>query len=256
MGDLVKRDVATPDALRQKRVVLAELERDVVERELDLSTLQRTLVAFAEKYVRIVGTRYAILDDLNAKIAEAEARGNPDDATIQEKARRARQSADESAAGDNTEHEGAPVIPFEPPPELKSFYRLIARQLHPDLGVTEEDRQCRHEWMAQVNDAYHQSDQDSLRRLLEEWQASPEGAQAGKTDNGLDQVIRKIGQVRQRIDSIERAVEMLQTSDLFELYANYQTERDNDRDLFQEMAAKLDQEIADGERELASLQQE
>jgi hypothetical protein len=40
------------------------------------------------------------------------------------------------------------------------------------------------------------------------------------------------------------------------LYANYQTERDNDRDLFQEMAAKLDQEIADGERELASLQQE
>ena len=73
MGDLVKRDVATPDALRQKRVVLAELERDVVERELDLSTLQRTLVAFEAKYVRIVGTRYAILDDLNAKIAEAEA---------------------------------------------------------------------------------------------------------------------------------------------------------------------------------------
>ena len=95
-----------------------------------------------------------------------------------------------------------------------------------------------------------------LRRLLEEWQASPEAVQAGSADNGLDQVIRKIGQVRQRIDSIKRAVEMLQTSDLFELYANYQTERDNDRDLFQEMAAKLDQQIADGERKLASVQQE
>jgi len=253
--DLVKRDVAAPDELRRNRVVLAELERDVVERELDLSTLQQTLVAFEAKYVRIVGTRYAILDELNAKIAEGEARESPDDATIQEKAREARQSADESASEDGSEHEAEPVIPFEPPPELKSFYRLIARQLHPDLGITEEDRQCRHEWMAQVNEAYHQSDQESLRRLLEEWQASPEAVQAGRAENGVDQVIRKIGQVRQRIDSIERAVEMLQTSDLFELYANYQTERDNDRDLFQEMAAKLDQQIADDERKLASLQQ-
>ena len=256
MVDLVKRDVAAPDELRRKRVVLAELERDVVERELDLATLQQTLVAFEAKYVRIVGTRYAILDELNAKIAEAEARGSPDDEAIQGKARQARQSADDSAPEDGPEHAAEPVIPFEPPPELKSFYRLIARQLHPDLGITEEDRQCRHEWMAQVNEAYHQSDQDSLRRLLEEWQTSPEAVQAGRAENGVDQVIRKIGQVRQRIYSIERAVEMLQTSDLFELYANYQTERDNDRDFFQEMAAKLDQQIADGERKLASLQQE
>ena len=253
MVDLVKRDVATPEALRQKKVELAELERHVVERELDLSTLQRTLVAFEAKYVRIVGTRYATLDELDAKIAKVEAGGTPEDATTQ---RKASQSADESAPENDSKNEAEPLIPFEPTPELKSFYRLIARQLHPDLGITEEDRLCRHEWMAQVNEAYHESDQDALRRLLEEWQASPEAVQAGSADNGLDQVIRKIGQVRQRIDSIERAVEMLQTSALFELYANYQTERDNDRDLFQEMAAKLDQQIADGERKLASVQQE
>ena len=34
-----------------------------------------------------------------------------------------------------------------------SFYRLIARQLHPDLAITEEERLCRLEWMAQVNQA-------------------------------------------------------------------------------------------------------
>lgn len=45
---------------------------------------------------------------------------------------------------------------------------------------------------------------------------------------------------------------MLQTSDLFELFANYQTELDNDRNLFDEMAVKLDQQIANGERELAA----
>lgn len=57
--------------------------------------------------------------------------------------------------------------------------------------------------------------------------------------------------MRQRIDSIDRAIKMLQTSDLFELFANYQTELDNDRNLFDEMAVKLDQQIANRERELA-----
>ena len=256
MVDLVKRDLTAPEAVRQKRVALAELEQEVVERELDLSTLQQTLVAFEAKYVRIVGTRYAILDELNAKIAETEARGSPDDATIQEKARQARQSAEESASEDDHESGFEAVVTFDPPPALKSFYRLVARQLHPDLAITEEERLCRHEWMAQVNEAYHQSDQESLRRLLDEWRASPEFVQEGSLDDDLDRTIRKIGQVRQRIDSIERAVEMLQTSDLFELYANYQRELDNDRDLFEEMAANLDQQIADGERELASQQRE
>ena len=109
--------------------------------------------------------------------------------------------------------------------------------------------------MAQVNQAYHQSDEDSLRRLLDEWQASPpppESVQEGSLDSDLDRTIRKIGQVRQRTDSIVRAIKMLQTSDLFELFANYQTELDNDRNLFDEMAVKLDQQIANGERELAA----
>ena len=103
-----------------------------------------------------------------------------------------------------------------------------------------------------MNQAYHQSDEDSLRRLLDEWRASLESVQEGSLDSDLDRTIRKIGQVRQRIDSIDRAIKMLQTSDLFELFANYQTELDNDRNLFDEMAVKLDQQIANRERELAA----
>ena len=77
---------------------MAELERDVVERELDLSTLQQALATFEANCVRIVGKRYAILDELSAKISEAEARKDPDDSTIQQKAREARETAEGSAS--------------------------------------------------------------------------------------------------------------------------------------------------------------
>ena len=57
--------------------------------ELDLATLRAELAEFESRYLRTVGVLYAELDEIEAQIAEAQARSKPSDSEAQERARRA-----------------------------------------------------------------------------------------------------------------------------------------------------------------------
>ena len=160
--------------LELKRQELAALEADLVEQELHLSTLQARLAAFKAEYLRVVGVRYADLDDLRARIAEARVAQAPTDDAVQAAASQARAAAESSAAEAHGRASHGPTPPFDPPVEIKTLYRTIARRLHPDLAATDEERACRHEWMAKVNDAYQRQDSEALAALLSAWEASPE----------------------------------------------------------------------------------
>jgi hypothetical protein len=65
------------DELARKKASLAGLEAQLADRELELASFRADLVHFEKRYLQTVGRRYAILDDLKAKIAEARARQNP-----------------------------------------------------------------------------------------------------------------------------------------------------------------------------------
>ena len=83
--------------LEKKRSELAILEEELAQRELELTTLQSELRAFEARYLRIVGIHYAELDELEAQIAETQARLSPKDDELQEQASQARTQAQESA---------------------------------------------------------------------------------------------------------------------------------------------------------------
>jgi hypothetical protein len=53
-----------------------------------LATLRAELADFESRYLRTVGTLYAELDEIEAQIAEAEARRMPSDSKAQEQATR------------------------------------------------------------------------------------------------------------------------------------------------------------------------
>ena len=55
--------------LELKRQQLAAPEAELVEQELRLSTLLAELAAFKAEYLRVVGSRYATLDELKAPVA-------------------------------------------------------------------------------------------------------------------------------------------------------------------------------------------
>ena len=102
LGDVLSRipaRVLNPEdeELARKTASLADLEAQLADRELELASLRADLVHFEKRYLQTVGRRYAELDDLKAKLAEAQAWQQPHSPDAREKARQARTQAQESA---------------------------------------------------------------------------------------------------------------------------------------------------------------
>ena len=259
--------------LERKHREFAALAHDLIDLELALSTVQRGCAEFRAEYLRIVGTSYAVLDETRARIAESRATRHPDDDAVQGEARRSRQRAETSAtrAEDRTSLDQGPS--GDPPAALHSLFRAVALKLHPDLAATEEERAFCRPWMEKLDAAYRKRDVEAVEALRTEWEAShqPDRAQevAGDllgawllgeltTGDYADQtritsevmrLTRQIGQAERRIDDTRRMLDDLKASDMHKLYREHATRLKSGANLLDEMAAKLDAQIADAERE-------
>jgi DnaJ-domain-containing protein 1 len=107
---------------------------------LDVATTQAELHSFEQEYLRVVGIRYTELDRIEAQIAEYMA--------YLESSR-----------------------DFKPSESLKKLYREIAKRIHLDLATDEEERSRRQQLMAEVNQAYKDTQNRcksvALHQLLE-----------------------------------------------------------------------------------------
>ncbi len=145
----------TPEEQELSRKIskLVELEAKLSQRELDLATLKAELHPFETSYLRTVGVRFAELDEIEAQIAEAEARLKPKDNIIQKQAARARTQAQKSAEATAITQESKEEK-FKPLESLKKLYREVAKLIHPDLAVDEKERLRRQRLMADANRAH------------------------------------------------------------------------------------------------------
>lgn len=237
----------TPEAreLVKKRAELAALETELAQRELDLATLAASLQAFESRYMRLVGVRYAELDELRAQIAEARARSNPDDPTLREKAARARAIAAETAGTLESARKQHRAERFVPDDNLRGLFREVAKRIHPDLATDESERERRHQLMADANRAYASGDEARLRAILDEWHSSPESVEGEGVGPELIRVIRKIHQVERRLSEIAANVAELIASDLYQLKQKSDAaEEQGEGDLLAQMAEQLKSEIA------------
>jgi hypothetical protein len=62
---------------------------------------------------------------------------------------------------------------------VKKLYRELARLLHPDIALDEDEKARRHDLMAKENKAYAGGDEELLAQMLAEEQNSPENAKGG-----------------------------------------------------------------------------
>src|SRR5208282_3935802 len=188
------------------------------------------------RYLRQVGTLYAELDEWNAKIAErlAKEEGTEESRSA---AAQARAQADES---DSAVHgEAAKAQEFIPSAELKALYREVAKRVHPDLATDEADRQRRDQFMAEANAAYQRGDAEKLRRILEEYESSPESVRGAGIGADLVRVLRQLKQVRDRIAAIILEVANLAETEIAKLKAKADIAANEGRDLLAEMAASV-----------------
>ena len=252
------RRVPAPEELEldQKRKELSALETQLVERELELTTLQQELAAFEAEYLRVVGRRYAMLDDIVAQIEQIRATGNPTDRGAQQRARTARSTADTSATqvGGTAAVGTDDAAAFAPSASLKAVYRTLSRKVHPDLAPTDDERSRRNEWMAKVNDAYKRQREDVLNELLTDWDTSPDAVSGEGTALELVRAIRKIAQVTRRLDEIDETIEALMDAPIYDLYVQNTTQLQDGKSILQDLSASLDARISGSKRALEELE--
>jgi hypothetical protein len=241
--------------LQRKLAELEAREAELAQQELELATLHAGLRDFETRYLLLVGAQYAELDEITAEVAEAEALLDPENAEIQERARRARRQAKESRAATGSAREAVPRKKFAPTETAKRLYRELARRIHPDLAGTGEERERRQQLMMAANRAYETGDEARLLALLEEWENSPEAVTGEGVVAELVRAIRKLAQAEDRVEAIAAAVGELQATETYELSLAADEAEQEGRDLLQEMAARLDEEIAAAKARLGDLQE-
>lgn len=251
---LTRKVTPEGEELDEKRRQLEALNEELAQRELDLATLNAELERFGRLYFRIVGARYAELDDLDARIAAIRARMEPDDPAMAEEAETARERAEQTRAEADAAPPDAPATKFEPSPDLKSLYRDAAKRLHPDLAPDEASRERRTRLMAEVNAAYQRGDEEALRRILESWETDPENVPESGIGADLVRLIRQIAAVKARIAEIAAEIAALEAGDLAELHRQYREAGAEGRDLLQEMALTVNADIAARRHELLDMQ--
>lgn len=245
------------EELERKKAVLAELEAQLADRELELASFQADLVHFERQYLQTVGRRYAVLDDLKAKIAEARARQSPQRADVLDQARQARARAQESARAVGEAGPEVPLLEDAVPPSrpdrsesLRNLYRQAAMLLHPDRTLDGGEKEKRRQLMAEANEAYRRGDEEWLRAILREWHTSPENVQGDGPGAELIRVIRMIAQVEKRLKAIAAEMEQLRQGELFKLKSQVEEARGNGRDILKDLCDRLDGEIARARDEL------
>jgi hypothetical protein len=242
MTDGVPWETPEDRELYRKQAELASLLKKVTQMEAALVTIQSDLSAFELKYHRLVGRRYAELDLLEAHLAESglsphHAEGAPPGATVAPAIEQVWRNRFRFLAKRD------PAVHVRSSEPLKKLYREVAKRIHPDLGLDENDRLKRQSLMAAANEAYRFGDGRRLRTILLHWQASPESVVGDGPGVELVRVIRRMDQVRRRIRFLARKMDALRRSELYRLKTLIQENENRGRDLMRQMAAILDEQI-------------
>ncbi|MEE9258186.1 MAG: hypothetical protein V3U37_01480 [Nitrospinaceae bacterium] len=238
--------VASPETeeLKQKRKELSALERELTDRELQLSTLKGEIHFFERLYERVVGVKYAELDEVKAQVLELASRLYPRSDEFRTGAESAREKAGKSANESSPEEVDVPQEKdFKPPESLKKLFRRVAKKIHPDLASDEKERALRDKLMARLNRAYDRMDQEAIRAVLTDWESGDHAD--GETNLGtrLVRTVRQIAQVRKRLNSIFTEMEKLENSGMNLLKNRIESAKKESRDFLQEKADEIDEKI-------------
>lgn len=228
---------AVGDTLFRRRGLLLDLRRRLCELEDEYRSEANALKHFESRYKPAVGARYGELERLREKIERAW------DAV--QSARRGEPIPDEAPPSDEAVSEA-----FQPDDELRKLFRTLARRVHPDLAVDTEDRERRHEFMAEATLAYRANDVRRLQWLFEHWQSDSNSAGVADPHSFLARTNRQIAWVRYRSREMHAALGELHASSLAEIKRESEAARSVGRNLILDLRRRVSEELAEAHRDL------
>lgn len=224
-----------------------ELEEQLVSAELALETAATETDRFKQRYFHTVGCLYAELDELEAKIARARLEQTPNDPSA-----RAHATASEERAKRTAEEAGLIASQSAPEaaitPALKQAYRRAVKLMHPDLALTERERLRRTALMAQINLAYKRGDLQAIERLIKEYGEDPEAIFGEDVASQIVKTIRRIAQLRRRIEQVEQELEALKKTDVYQLKQTIEHQEAKGADPLGDLACDLKTQISEKKR--------
>jgi hypothetical protein len=135
-----------------------------------------------------------------------------------------------------------------PAEEARRLYRELVRKAHPDLAQEEAEQKRRGAFIARVNEAYTQGDEEALRALAAEWEAGPppEETPPGKAE----ELYARLEWLAQRKETLAAVATQLEQSAIGQMMKLAPDDPDG---LLNEIAEQLLAQVAERERRLAGL---
>ena len=223
------RDGHDIDALRAR---VSLLERELTERDADVTRARAALDTFRVRYRQDVGLLHEQLDRLEAELAEAEL-------GILRERLGDEPSGPQEPTGDRIE-----VAPRSLTSDaVRKLFRDVAKAIHPDLADDDEARDRRHTLMIEANRAYALGDEAQLRAILHAWERSPEAVTGTDLEASRLRLERRIAQVEEQIALVTAELASLKDSSLWRLKAMVDEEAAKGKDLVQDMVRRLKRDI-------------
>lgn len=235
----------------RERAELEVLTQELSELELELATAQAEIAEFTRRYHALIGTRMATLDELRAELAVRQAQADAANTEARKTATAAQERAKQTRRESNRFEEiaGETTRSFTPSADIKKLFRRLAQKIHPDRADNEPDRAWRTQLMSEANRAYQAGDEAALTEVLALWEEGTEFRARREADG--DMLSAQLARLKRRIAAIEAELNRLFGSRLYELFTATNIARRAKRDLLQEMAARLDADIAIARGQLA-----
>jgi hypothetical protein len=233
----------TPDsaALIGQRERLLSVRSALAERAAELAQIRAQLRGFEGRYFRRVGVLYAELDEFEARIAEREVDLYDSDSARRraEETRRQAQETHDSAFGEAREAEE-----FDPPSNLKTLFREVAKRIHPDFARDDAEQKHFTLLMVRANQAYSRSDIETLQRLLDDHREISASIAGEGAAAELLRVKRQIQHAERDIANLDVELHTLLSSEIAQLHLDAETAAREHRDLLAELASNLREQIA------------
>ena len=247
--------------LEQKRAELASLCAQHVAALAGLQQVRDEISKFERVYDRTLGRRIAELESIEAEISRLTGYADWDDRCQSAASGCAREKTGEKTSNQKSDKTGGTTQPkgrvaSSAEQDIKALYREVAKAIHPDLACSSAAEVDRHELMSQANRAYAQQDRRALQEILSNWKRSPGTVHGNDIAADLVRVIRQIARERQDLQAVNEKLEELQGSYVCRFKLKIDSNLAQGTDLFAEMVAAADLNIARALKRLAALKGE